>query len=56
MSTTDLVPERHRVIIAYLVIVFAFLVLGFAIWAYFDFKGLELEKQLLPATPQQHSN
>jgi hypothetical protein len=36
-------PERHQVIMAYLIIVFAFLMLAFGVWAYFDYRGLQLQ-------------
>lgn len=38
-------PERHQVIVTYLIIVFAFLMLAFGVWAYFDYRGLQLRLQ-----------
>ncbi len=53
-SSNELIPERHRVIVVYLIIVFAFLMLGFAVWAYYDFKGLELQTRT--RTTEQPTN
>ncbi|HRH68313.1 MAG TPA: hypothetical protein PLB89_02285 [Flavobacteriales bacterium] len=42
-------PERHQVIVTYLIIVFAFLMLAFGVWAYFDYRGLQLRLEDRPA-------
>lgn len=42
-------PERHHVIVVYLIIVFAFLMLAFSVWAYFDYRGLQLRLEDRPA-------
>ncbi len=53
-------PERHQVIMAYLIIVFAFLMLAFGVWAYFDYKGLKLQLEERPtssaALPLENNN
>lgn len=48
-SRPAVLPERHQVIMAYLIIVFAFLMLAFGVWAYFDYRGLQLRLEDRPA-------